>query len=673
MPNLRCSSRKPTDSPAPACEPWCRKPSGKANNCEYCKCLLCEFCNVDPPPKGAASFVLSLPSPLPHASPPLLPDGLPTFKTGRDGQLLMSRGSSDHFEPLELRGLSWFGFEGDGAMVDGLWENDAAHYCRQIRAMGFNAIRLPFAVDNVLLDPIPATSSWRDAALVRSRHLDALALVVRAAAAEGLLVMLDLHRLVGAIWPDPHGLWYSALVPEAAVLAAWGVIAERFCADWNVMGADLFNEPHKATWGGDAARDWAAAAERLGNHVLALCPRWLVFVQGIGAPTQPSQYYWGENLVNLTKRPIALKAKNKLVFAPHVYGPSLRTPSGEKNGELAFLDDPSFPANMPAVWEQHWALAALDLGYPLVLGEWGGRIELAADAAWQRELVQFLLRHRLSSFYWSLNSNDGQTGGLLVDWKRPQPAKLQLLQRLPVTAATELLKLAHPPAAAVAKEGAKSGRGGGKGGRACAKPYGDCSESHCCVQAYGRGKPVRCYVRDAGKAAAATCLDWCTGVCSVLGEAKPFTSPPALPPPPAPPPPPPLPPPPPPRPPGAARAAAASPPPPPRRRLSPPPKPPPPPRASPPPPRKRASPPPPPPPVMAAPAASVAVVEQPALAAPAPTVVAEGSRAGASDEEQAVVAAAGGAVGALAVLACVAAVCCRRARPKVVVGRYEPI
>ena len=46
---------------------------------------------------------------------------------------------------------------------------------------------------------------------------------------------------------------------------------------------------------------------------------------------------------------------------------------------------------------------------------------------------------------------------------------------------------------------------GGKGGRACAKPYGDCSESHCCVQAYGRGKPVRCYVRDAGKAAAATC------------------------------------------------------------------------------------------------------------------------------------------------------------------------
>ena len=29
--------------------------------------------------------------------------------------------------------------------------------------------------------------------------------------------------------------------------------------------------------------------------------------------------------------------------------------------------------------------------------------------------------------------------------------------------------------------------------------------------------------------------------------------------------------------------------------------------------------------------------------------------------------------GALALVACVAAVCCRRARPKVVVGRYEPI
>ena len=77
--------------------------------------------------------------------------------------------------------------------------------------------------------------------------------------------------------------------------------------------------------------------------------------------------------------------------------------------------------------------------------------------------------------------------------------------------------------------------------------------------------------------------------------------------------------------------------------------------------------------MVAAPAASASVVEQPVLAAPMPTVVPEVGRVGASDEEQAVVAAAGGAVGALAVLACVAAVCCRRARPKVVVGRYEPI
>ena len=72
------------------------------------------------------------------------------------------------------------------------------------------------------------------------------------------------------------------------------------------------------------------------------------------------------------------------------------------------------------------------------------------------------------------------------------------------------------------------------------------------------------------------------------------------------------------------------------------------------------------------------VAGAPAAPAPAPELRTLGTAVNmlalvTADEEQAVVAAAGGAVGALAVLACVAAVCCRRARPKVVVGRYEPI
>ena len=45
----------------------------------------------------------------------------------------------------------------------------------------------------------------------------------------------------------------------------------RLCGQWNVMGVDLMNEPHAASWGkgmGDGS-DWGHAAERIGNHVLS--------------------------------------------------------------------------------------------------------------------------------------------------------------------------------------------------------------------------------------------------------------------------------------------------------------------------------------------------------------------------------------------------------------------
>ena len=62
---------------------------------------------------------------------------------------------------LELRGISWFGFEGVGAIVDGLWEHPLSYYVELCRQLGINALRIPLAVDNILINPAPATSTWR--------------------------------------------------------------------------------------------------------------------------------------------------------------------------------------------------------------------------------------------------------------------------------------------------------------------------------------------------------------------------------------------------------------------------------------------------------------------------------------------------------------------------------
>eukprot|EP00966_Prymnesium_polylepis_P253253 5853324-Prymnesium_polylepis.1 len=51
-----------------------------------------------------------------------------------------------------------------------------------------------------------------------------------------------------------------------------------------VFAVDLQNEPHASSWGKGMGfgSDWGHAAERLANHVLDECPRWLVMVEGVG-------------------------------------------------------------------------------------------------------------------------------------------------------------------------------------------------------------------------------------------------------------------------------------------------------------------------------------------------------------------------------------------------------
>jgi len=110
--------------------------------------------------------------------------------------------------------------------------------------------------------------------------------VANAAAAHGLLILVAAHRLTPESWPG-DGLWYEEGFSEDDVKDDWSALAEQLCNQWNVVGVDLQNEPHTATWGkGNKRTDWNQAAGRLGNHVLSQCPRWLIFVEGIfeGAP-----------------------------------------------------------------------------------------------------------------------------------------------------------------------------------------------------------------------------------------------------------------------------------------------------------------------------------------------------------------------------------------------------
>lgn len=357
--------------------------------------------------------------------------GLPVF-TAQQGGLQFNG------KRLTLKGLSWFGFEGNNAVVDGLWQRPLDAYLDFIAANQFNAIRVPLAYNHLLLNPTPSESLLSaNPGLVGLDMFQLLTLIVEHAAARGILILLDLHRLDSNVWPDPQGLWYSSSVSMEALQRMWDLLAKRFCGHWNVMGADLFNEPHGGTWAtGDTATDWNLAAEQLATGVLDRCSRWLVFVEGIGqSGRKMPEYFWGENLSGVRRKPLHLAQPGKVVYSPHLYGPGLVE-------YMHYFRRADFPASMPHVWHEHFGFLLGRKDVTVVVGEWGGPLATLADASWQRELVDYLVRNgHVSSFYWCLNPNAGDTGGLLLDdWTTPNEEKLRVLQPLHSDPVSKLLR-----------------------------------------------------------------------------------------------------------------------------------------------------------------------------------------------------------------------------------------
>ena len=237
----------------------------------------------------------------------------------------------------------------------------------------------------------------------------------------GLKIILDHHRSSAGAGANGNGLWYEGAYTEQKWIANWTMLAGHYAGNPTVIGADLHNEPHgPATWGGNAATDWAAAAERAGNAVLAANPNWLIFVEGVEA--YHNQYYWwGGNLMGVQDRPIELEVPGRLVYSAHDYPNSIY-------GQPWF-NDPAFPNNLPAKFDQMWGYIYKQNIAPVYLGEFGSRLTDPKDLAWLDKITAYLSgdfdangtsdiaagQQGIDWTWWSWNPNSGDTGGILQD------------------------------------------------------------------------------------------------------------------------------------------------------------------------------------------------------------------------------------------------------------------
>lgn len=259
--------------------------------------------------------------------------------------------------PFTITGINWYGFETTDFVAHGLYSQDDATLMCEVKALGYNTIRLPFSNQMWETDPIPrptAVSACPSCQGITSR--DILAHIINDAGSIGLHVILDNHRSEAGNIAEANGLWYTPFqqhYPESRWISDWQQIQQwvhrlpsYLASDGfpTVLGYDLRDEPHTplraaylqgATWGtGDGiaptsnpnpnpfapacvavstCHDWRLAAERAADRLLgdAAHNGWafpLLFVEGISqyplpggtAAKGPYDYFqWGSNLLGV--------------------------------------------------------------------------------------------------------------------------------------------------------------------------------------------------------------------------------------------------------------------------------------------------------------------------------------------------------------------------------------
>lgn len=325
-------------------------------------------------------------------------------------------------EPIPLYGINWFGLETPDRAPHGLWTGRTVpDFLAQVRELGFTALRLP--VSPQVLRRGYSTAGWaQNPGGYPADAYDGLLYFLEETRKAGLYVLLDFHTydpsLIGGALPGrPFGGAYT----RENWLADLRRMAEIALSFPNVFGIDLCNEPHALTWA-----QWKELAQEGSEVVLSANPFLVVAVEGVSNSSDNGGWpaFWGENLTSAYTDPVVLSPSfpaDRVLYLPHAYGPSVYN--------QPYFDDPDFPDNMPTIWDVHFG--RMKGQYPLGVGEFGGRYE-GKDRTWQDAFVDYLLEKNIRIFfYWCLNPNSGDTGGILLDdWRTVHQGKMALLRRL---------------------------------------------------------------------------------------------------------------------------------------------------------------------------------------------------------------------------------------------------
>ena len=138
-------------------------------------------------------------------------------------------------EEFKQKGLSWSGFDSNTNIVHGLWSNSYTNLLDWIASKDFNAIRIPFSQHAI--DSNPVVSGYMTSGnevFSGKTALEAMDIIIDAAADRGLLIMLDFH----CTNMDGYLEGFEDLNLDTAK-ATWQTLARRYKDKWNIFMVDV--------------------------------------------------------------------------------------------------------------------------------------------------------------------------------------------------------------------------------------------------------------------------------------------------------------------------------------------------------------------------------------------------------------------------------------------------
>lgn len=348
-----------------------------------------------------------------------------------------------------LTGINWFGYETGGAnTLYGLDKCSLEESLDMLSKRGFNLLRIPICAEiikdwqnGINAKPAVSTNTFENPQLDSYNSLQVLDYTIEYLKHTGMKVMFDMHGASKDGYTD--NLWYDKKISMEDFISAWKWLADRYKDDDTVIAVDLKNEPHGkysgsgvAKWdNSDDPNNWKKAAEDIASEILKINPNLLIVVEGVEAyPKEGYDYsncgefttvcnWWGGNLRGVAKDPIKLSVPNKLIYSAHEYGPDIyMQPWFKKDFDINTLYEDCWKPNWYYIAEQNIA--------PILIGEWGGKLENETNKKWLNAFADFLAEKKVNHTFWSFNTNSVDTGGLIkADWKTVDEDKYEIIKR----------------------------------------------------------------------------------------------------------------------------------------------------------------------------------------------------------------------------------------------------